>query len=49
MGAGGVLIVVKQRGILPAVRPVLDVLLAAGFRLRWDVRAQILADGDETE
>lgn len=49
MGAGGVLIVAKQRGILPAVRPVLDELLATGFRLRWDVRAQILADADETD
>ena len=40
MGTGGVLIVAKQRGILSAVRPVLDELLATGFRLRWDVRAR---------
>ena len=49
MGTGGVLVVAKQRGILPVVRPVLDELLATGFRLRWDVRARVLADAGEGE
>ena len=49
MGTGGVLIVAKRRGILPAVRPVLDELIATGFRLRWDIRAQMLADAGETD
>jgi uncharacterized protein len=49
MGTGVVLIVAKQRGILPAVRPVLDELLDSGFRLRWDIRARVLADAGETD
>ena len=41
----GVLFAAKQRGVIGAVRPPLDALRTAGFRLRKDVYEEILEAG----
>jgi uncharacterized protein len=47
IGTAGVLFAAKQRGFIPAVRPPLDALRAAGFRLRKDVYEEILKAAGE--
>jgi len=49
VGTAGVLFAAKQRGFIPAVRPPLDALRAAGFRLRKDVYEEILKAAGEIE
>jgi len=49
IGTGGVLFLAKQRALIPAVRPPLDALKAAGFRLRKDVYDEILKAAGESE
>jgi hypothetical protein len=49
IGTAGVLLAAKQRGLIPAVRPQLDALKAAGFRLRQDVHQEVLRAADEGE
>jgi hypothetical protein len=49
VGTAGVLFAAKQRGLIPAVRPPLDALRAAGFRLRKDVFEEILKAAGEIE
>lgn len=47
VGTAGILVRAKQRGLIPAVRPVLDALLAAGFRLSAKVYGRILSAAGE--
>jgi len=49
VGTAGVLFAAKQRGFLGAVRPPLDALRAAGFRLRKDVYEEILKAAGESQ
>lgn len=49
VGTAGLLFAAKQKGLLPAVRPALDALRAAGFRLRQDVYEEILKAARESE
>lgn len=49
VGTAGVLFAAKQRGFIAAVRPPLDALRAAGFRLRKDVYEEILKAAGEIE
>jgi predicted nucleic acid-binding protein len=49
VGTAGVLFAAKQRGLIPEVRPPLDALRAAGFRLRKDVYEEILKAAGEIE
>lgn len=50
LGTAAVLVEAKRAGLLPYVRPVLDVLLARGFRLSPKVYAVILkAAGEERD
>lgn len=49
IGTAGVLLLAKQRGLLPALRPLLDALKASGFRLRKDVHAEVLNAAGENE
>ena len=49
VGTAGVLFAAKQRGFIPAVRPPLDALRAAGFRLRKDVYEEILKAAGESQ
>lgn len=49
VGTAGVLFAAKQRGFIAAVRPPLDALRAAGFRLRQDVYEEILKAAGEGE
>jgi uncharacterized protein len=49
VGTAGVLFASRQRGLLRAVRPPLDALRAAGFRLRKDVYEEILKAAGEIE
>jgi predicted nucleic acid-binding protein len=49
VGTAGVLFAAKQRGFIPAVRPPLDALRAAGFRLRKDVYEEILKAAGEIQ
>jgi predicted nucleic acid-binding protein len=49
VGTAGVLFAAKQRGFIRAVRPPLDALRAAGFRLRKDVYEEILKAAGEIE
>jgi predicted nucleic acid-binding protein len=48
VGTAGVLFAAKQRGFIAAVRPPLDALRAAGFRLRKDVYDEILKAAGES-
>jgi hypothetical protein len=49
VGSLGVLLAAKQVGQLPALRPVLDAMLAQGRRLSPTLRAQVLAAAGEDE
>ena len=49
IGTGGMLFLAKQRALIRAVRPPLDALEAAGFRLRKDVYDEILKAAGESE
>jgi predicted nucleic acid-binding protein len=49
IGTAGVLLLAKQRGIVPALRPLLDALKASGFRLRKDVHDEVLNAAGESE
>jgi predicted nucleic acid-binding protein len=49
VGTAGVLFAAKQRGFIAAVRPPLDALRAAGFRLRRDVYEEILKAAGESQ
>ena len=49
VGTAGVLFAAKQRGFIAAVRPPLDALRAAGFRLRKDVYEEILKAAGESQ
>jgi predicted nucleic acid-binding protein len=42
VGTAGILFMAKRRGFIAAIRPPLDALRAAGFRLRQDVYEEIL-------
>jgi predicted nucleic acid-binding protein len=48
VGTAGVLFAAKQRGFIPAVRPPLDALRTAGFRLRKEVYEEILKAAGES-
>ncbi len=48
-GTAGILYLAKQSGFIAAIRPTLDALRAAGFRLRQDVYREILKSADEGE
>jgi hypothetical protein len=49
VGTAGVLFAAKRRGFIAAVRPPLDALRAAGFRLRKDVYEEILKAAGESQ
>lgn len=49
VGTAGVLFMAKTSGHLAAIRPLLDALRAAGFRLRLDVYKEILKSAGEAE
>jgi predicted nucleic acid-binding protein len=49
VGTGAVLYKAKARGLIPAVRPVLDALLATGFRLSPKVYRMLLRAAGEEE
>lgn len=49
VGTGAVLYKAKARGLIPAVRPVLDALLATGFRLSPKVYRTLLQAAGEAE
>ena len=49
VGTGAVLYKAKARGLIPTVRPVLDALLATGFRLTPNVYRTLLRAAGETE
>jgi predicted nucleic acid-binding protein len=42
-----VIVVAKQRGLVPAVRPLLERLQDLGFRMSADLRNRILTSADE--
>lgn len=46
-GTAGVLLKAKTSGLIPSIRPMLDGICAAGFRLRDSVRRDILALANE--
>jgi predicted nucleic acid-binding protein len=47
LGSAGVAGLAKRHGIVPAVRPLLDRLIAEGLRLSRPLYAQVLADSGE--
>ena len=50
VGAGALLALAKRRGIIPAARPLLDAMLAKGFRISPKVYADLLRlAGEESE
>jgi uncharacterized protein len=49
VGTGAVLYLAKVRGLIPAVRPLLDALLATGFRLSPKVYLTLLRAAGEAE
>ncbi len=49
IGTLGVLFAAKRKGIIAAVRPHIDALLAADFRAAPDLVARVLADAGESE
>jgi uncharacterized protein len=50
VGTGALLVLARRRGILPAVRPLLDAMLANGFRLSPKVYASLLGlAGEDSE
>lgn len=46
-GTLGLLLAAKAKGLIPSVRPVLEELLANGFRARADLLARVLEVADE--
>lgn len=48
IGTAGVLLIAKQMTLLPSVRPVLESLLATGFRLRLNVVEHVLDQAGES-
>ncbi len=49
VGTGAVLFKAKEKGLIPAVRPLLDALLATGFRLSSHVYRTLLTAAGEGE
>jgi len=49
VGTGAVVYAAKLKGLIPAVRPVLDALLATGFRLSPKVYRTLLSAAGEAE
>lgn len=49
VGTAGILFMAKRSGFIAAIRPPLDALRAAGFRLRQDVYKEILKSAGEGE
>jgi len=49
IGTLGVLFAAKRKGIISALRPHIDALLAAGFRVAPDLVERILVDARESE
>jgi len=49
IGTLGVLFAAKRKGIITALRPHIDALLAAGFRVAPDLVERILVDARESE
>lgn len=49
VGTGAVLFKAKVKGLIPAVRPLLDALLATGFRLSPKVYRSLLTAAGEGE
>jgi hypothetical protein len=49
VGTAGLVFAAKQKGLIPAVRPVLDALRAKGFRLRQGVYEEILEAAAEAD
>jgi predicted nucleic acid-binding protein len=47
VGTMGVLLRAKRTGTIPAVRPLLEQLLRAGFRLSPAIREKVLTDAGE--
>ncbi len=47
IGVLGVLALAKRKGLLPEIRPALDALLRAGFRISNDLYRFVLEDADE--
>lgn len=47
VGTAGLVFLAKRKGLIAAVRPVLDALRARGFRLRQDVYEEILNAASE--
>lgn len=47
VGAAALLVLAKRRGIIPAARPLLDAMLAEGFRVSTKVYADLLRLADE--
>jgi uncharacterized protein len=48
-GTGGILLRAKRAGFIPAVRPLVEQLLAFDFHLSQTIRNEILAAADEAE
>lgn len=46
-GTAGVLLIAKKRGLIPAVRPLLEALMNADFRLSGEVVTTVLEDAGE--
>lgn len=47
IGTAGVVLIAKQLNLVPSVRPVLESLLATGFRLQMDVVERLLDQAGE--
>lgn len=47
-GTAGVLLIAKRRGLIPRVRPLLEALMNAHFRLSAEVVTAVLEDADES-
>jgi predicted nucleic acid-binding protein len=48
IGTLGVLLAAKQRALVPAIGPVIDLLLAQGRHISPNLRAKVLRDANET-
>jgi hypothetical protein len=47
-GSLGLILLAKRRGVIQAVRPVLDELIAQGFRISADLYRDVLVQAGET-
>jgi uncharacterized protein len=47
VGTLGVLLAAKQTGLLPAIQPIIDAMLAQGRRISPALRAQVLSAAGE--